>query len=85
MTWLAFTTAILAVLAAITTLYMGKFSSRAIIYQGQETNQWSYYQAKSIKSCIYEIQEQEIDMKRELFAAQGKLPRRKCSTRNSEQ
>jgi len=56
-TWLALTTAILAVLAAVTTLYMGKFSSRAILDQGQETNQWSYYQAKSIKSYIYEIQQ----------------------------
>ena len=74
-TWLALTTAILAVLAAITTLYMGKFSSRAIIYQGQETNQWSYYQAKSIKSYIYEIQKQKVDMEMELSAAQGKLPK----------
>lgn len=72
-TWLALTTAILAVLAAITTLYMGKFSSRAIMSQGQETNQWSYYQAKSIKSYIYEIQKQKMELELELFGSQGKL------------
>ena len=64
MTWLALSTAIMAVLAAITTLYMGKFSSRAILHQGQETNQWSYYQAKSIKSYLYEIQIEFMEMER---------------------
>lgn len=53
--WLALSTAVMAVLAALTTLYMGKYSSRAIMAQGQETNQWSYYQAKSIKGHTYEI------------------------------
>ena len=70
MSWLALTTAILAVLAAVTTLYMGKFSSRAILDQGQETNQWSYYQAKSIKSYIYEIQKQQLEL--ELVALQDR-------------
>ena len=64
MTWVALTTAVMAVLAAITTLYMGKFSSRAILLQGQETNQWSYYQAKSIKSYLYEIQTEFMEMER---------------------
>jgi hypothetical protein len=64
MTWVALTTAVMAVLAAITTLYMGKYSSRAILLQGQETNQWGYYQAKSIKSYLYEIQTEFMDMER---------------------
>lgn len=64
MTWVALSTAVMAVLAAITTLYMGKFSSRAILMQGQETNQWSYYQAKSIKSYLYEIQIEFMEMER---------------------
>ncbi len=64
MTWVALSTAILAVLAAVTTLYMGKYSSRAILMQGQETNQWGYYQAKSIKSYLYEIQAELMEMER---------------------
>jgi hypothetical protein len=60
--WVALATAIMAVLAAITTLYLGKFSSRAILNQGQETSQWAYYQAKSIKSYIYEIQKQKLEL-----------------------
>jgi hypothetical protein len=62
MSWVALATAIMAVLAAVTTLYMGKYSSRAILNQGQETSQWAYYQAKSIKSYIYEIQKQKLEL-----------------------
>lgn len=61
-TWLALTTAVLAVLAAITTMYMGKFSTRTVLMQAQETDQWAYYQAKSIKGHTYEIQKQKIEL-----------------------
>ena len=37
--WLALSMAIVAVMAALTTLYMGKYSSRAIMAQGQESDQ----------------------------------------------
>jgi hypothetical protein len=69
MSWVALATALLAVCAAITTLYVGKYSSRAILHQGQETSQWAYYQAKSIKSYIYEIQKQKLEL--ELLADRG--------------
>jgi hypothetical protein len=62
MSWVALATAIIAVFAAVTTLYMGKYSSRAILNQGQETSQWAYYQSKSIKSYIYEMQKQKLEL-----------------------
>lgn len=64
-TWqgrLALSTAIMAVLAALTTLYMGKYSSRAIMAQGQESDQWAYYQAKSIKEHTYEISRKQLEL-----------------------
>ena len=60
--WLALSTAIMAVLAALTTLYMGKYSSRAIMSQGQESDQWAYYQAKSIKGHTFEINRQTLEL-----------------------
>lgn len=60
--WLALSTAIMAVLAALTTLYMGKYSSRAIMAQGLESDQWAYYQAKSIKGHTYEISKQALEL-----------------------
>ena len=65
MSWVALATAVMAVFAAITTLYMGKFSSRAVLNQGQETSQWAFYQAKSIKSYIYEIQKQQMELRKQ--------------------
>jgi len=62
MSLVALATAIMAVFAAVTTLYVGKYSSRAILNQGQETSQWAYYQAKSIKSYVYEIQKQKLEL-----------------------
>lgn len=59
---LALSTAIMAVLAALTTLYMGKYSSRAIMAQGQESDQWAFYQAKSIKGSTYEINKNTLDL-----------------------
>jgi hypothetical protein len=60
--WLALSTAIMAVLAALTTLYMGKFSSRAIMAQGQESDQWAYYQAKSIKGSTFEVNKKTLEL-----------------------
>lgn len=60
--WLALSTAIMAVLAALTTLYMGKYSSRAIMSQGQESDQWAYYQAKSIKGNTLETNRKTLEL-----------------------
>lgn len=40
----------------------GKYSSRAVLLQGQESNQWAYYQAKSIKGYLYEVQHGEMEL-----------------------
>jgi hypothetical protein len=74
MTWIALTTAVMAVLAAITTLYVGKYSSRAVLHQGEETDMWAYYQAKSIKQHAYEMQREKVEQ--ELLAQAGKSRRR---------
>jgi hypothetical protein len=71
-TWLALTTAFLAVFAAVTTMFMGKYSTRAILDQGHETDQWAYYQAKSIKGHTYEIQKAKLEL--EHAGLQGKIP-----------
>jgi hypothetical protein len=71
-TWLALTTAFLAVFAAVTTMFMGKYSTRAILAQGHETDQWAYYQAKSIKGHTYEMQKAKLEI--DLASLQGRLP-----------
>lgn len=70
-TWVALSTAAMAVLAALTTLYMGKFSSRAIMTQALESDQWAFYQAKSIKGHTYEMQKQHMEL--EALTLKGKI------------
>ena len=48
----ALSTAILAVLAAITGLLSGKHANEAMMAQIEASDQWSYYQAKSIKASV---------------------------------
>lgn len=52
--WVALSTAILAVLAAIAGLVSGKNANEAMMSQIEAANQWNYYQAKSIKGSLLE-------------------------------
>ena len=50
--WVALSTAILAVLAAIASLLSGEHANEAMLSQIEASSQWSYYQAKSIKAAV---------------------------------
>ena len=50
--WAALSTAILAVLAAIAGLLSGKHANEAMMNQIEASDQWNYYQAKSIKASV---------------------------------
>jgi hypothetical protein len=50
--WVALSTAILAVLAAIASLLSGEHANEAMLTQIEASSQWSYYQAKSIKAAV---------------------------------
>ena len=50
--WVALSTAVLAVLAAIAGLLSGHHVNEAIMNQIEASDQWSYYQAKSIKASV---------------------------------
>ena len=52
--WVALSTAILAVLAAIAGLLSGKNANEAMLSQIESSDQWNYYQAKSIKASVLE-------------------------------
>jgi hypothetical protein len=60
--YLALTTVILAVCATLSTLKGGGFSTRSVISQAQASDQWSYFQAKSIKGYIYDLQKETLEL-----------------------
>ncbi|MCX5751190.1 MAG: DUF4337 domain-containing protein [Candidatus Saganbacteria bacterium] len=60
--YLALITVILAVCATLSTFKGGSYSTRSVISQTQAANQWAYYQAKSIKGYLYEIQKEALEL-----------------------
>lgn len=59
--YLALTTVVLAVCATLATFKGGAYSTRSVLSQSQAANQWAYYQAKSLKGYLYEIQKENLD------------------------
>src|SRR5512140_258977 len=66
--YLALTTVIFAVCATLSTFKGGGFSTRSVMSQSQASDQWAYFQAKGIKSYLYELQTEKLEM--ELLALQ---------------
>jgi hypothetical protein len=52
MSWVALSTAILAVLAAIAGLLSGNRANEAMMSQIEAADQWAFYQAKGIKAAV---------------------------------
>jgi hypothetical protein len=65
LSWVALSSAILAVLAAICALLAGHHVDEAMITRIQSSDQWSYYQAKGVKSAV-------LASKLELLTALGR-------------
>ena len=53
-TLIAITTLILAVCATLSSFKAGGYSTKMILSQSQASDQWAYYQAKSIKETAYQ-------------------------------
>ena len=68
--WTKYTTlsiVFIAVLAAVATQWSGKYSSRVLVAlndatfdQAKASDQWSYYQSKSIKQNLYEVARDQL-------------------------
>jgi hypothetical protein len=76
--WVALSTAVLAVLAAIAGLLSGKHANEAMMSQIEASDQWGYYQAKSIKASV-------LDAKMSLAAAPNESDREKVDRYEKEQ
>ena len=74
----ALSTAILAVLAAIAGLLSGQYANEAMINQIEASDQWSYYQAKSIKASV-------LDAKMSLVGAPNESDQSKRDRYEKEQ
>ena len=76
--WVALSTAMLAVFAAITGLLSGKHANEAMMNQIEASDQWSYYQAKSVKAAL-------LDAKMSLATVADEKDRGKAARYEEEQ
>jgi hypothetical protein len=67
--WLALTTVFLAAAATFSTSKGGGYSTRSVLRQNQASDQWNFYQAKSLKGNLYEIEQARLA--REIKTAEG--------------
>ena len=68
--YLALATVVFAVCATLSTFKGGGFSTRSVLAQSQASDQWAYFQSKSIKAYLYELQKDKL----ELESKAAKLP-----------
>jgi hypothetical protein len=61
--YLALTTVVLAVCATLSTFKGGGFSTRSVMSQSQASDQWAYFQSKSIKSYVYQVQKEALELR----------------------
>lgn len=71
--FLALTTVIFAVCATLSTFKGGGFSTRSVLAQSQASDQWAFYQAKSIKGYLYETQREKLEL--ELKSSGPRMPK----------
>ena len=76
--WVALSTALLAVLAAIAGLLSGKHVNEAMMNQIEASDQWNYYQAKGIKAAV-------LDAKMSLSGASNESDQSKRDRYEKEQ
>src|SRR5207244_11173459 len=76
--WVALSTALLAVLAAIAGLLSGSHANEAMMKQIEASDRWSYYQAKSIKAAV-------LDAKTSLATVVNVLDREKAAKYQEEE
>lgn len=55
---------VMAVIASVSAYYAGFFSSSSILNQSLAANQWAYYQAKSTKGHLYEIEQKFLAIRK---------------------
>lgn len=71
MNYLAMTTVIFAVCATLSTFKGGGYGSRALLNQTSASDQWAFYQSKSIKSALTSNQKDNLELQKELLSIES--------------
>ena len=70
LTYMAVTTVLIAVAATLSTFKGGGFSTRSLLNQTKASDQWAFFQSKSIKSYIYDMRRENLELQVESLEKQ---------------
>jgi hypothetical protein len=70
MTYMAITTILIAVAATLSTFKGGGFSTKSLLNQTLASDQWAFFQSKSIKRDIYDLRRENLELQLETLAKQ---------------
>lgn len=60
--YLALSSIVFAVCATLSTFKAGNYSTKSVLSQTQASDQWAYYQSKSIKGYLYDMQKDKLEI-----------------------
>lgn len=71
MNYMAITTVFIAVCATFSTFKGGGYGTKSLMSQTLASDQWSYYEAKSLKSYIFEMQKDNLELQKDMLVKSG--------------
>ena len=66
MNYMAITTVLVAVCATLSTFKGGGYSTKSLMNQSLASDQWAFFQSKSMKGYIYETQRDNLELQKEM-------------------
>ncbi len=60
--WLALSTVILALCATLATFKGGGYSTKSIMNQSLASDQWAYFESKSVKGYLYDVAKDRLEL-----------------------
>lgn len=66
-TYLAISTVIIVVCATLSTFKGGGYSNKSLMNQTSASDQWAFYQSKSLKSHGYEMQKDNLELQSDII------------------
>lgn len=64
---LALATVVFAICATLSTFKGGGYSTKSVLSQAQASDQWNYFQAKSIRGSLYIVQRENLELQLNLL------------------
>lgn len=66
-TYLAISTVIIVVCATLSTFKGGGYSNKALMNQTSASDQWAFYQSKSLKGYVFQMQKDNLELQQEMI------------------